>query len=106
MGQMGKFIKQAKKMQAQMEVLQKELSESLIEVEAGGGAVVITIAGDETLHSVKIDPEVVDKDDVEGLEDLILTSVNQAVREAKRFSEEKTKAITGDMPLPGGLGLV
>ncbi|EKD28005.1 MAG: hypothetical protein ACD_79C00466G0003 [uncultured bacterium] len=103
MSGMNKFIKQAKKMQEKMDSLQKELSESLIEVETSGGAIAITISGDEILQTIKIDPAIVDKNDVEGLEDLVLTAVNQALKEAKKFSEEKTKEITGNIQLPGGL---
>jgi len=104
MSKMSKFLKQAKDMQKKMEALQEELATSLIEVEAAGGAVVIEIGGDQVLHSIKIDPGIVDKDDVEGLEDLLLTSFNQALKEAKEFSESKTNEITGGMEMPGGLG--
>ncbi len=103
MANMGKFLKQAKKMQESMDKLQQELDESLIEVEASGGAIVITISGNGSLNSIKIDPEIIDKDDVEGMEDLILTAVNQAINEAKKFSEEKNKEITSGMQLPPGL---
>ena len=103
MANMGKFLKQAKKMQESMDKLQQELDESLIEVEASGVAIVITISGNGSLNSIKIDPEIIDKDDAEGMEDLILTAVNQAINEAKKFSEEKNKEITSGMQLPPGL---
>jgi DNA-binding YbaB/EbfC family protein len=105
MSKMSKFMKQASDMQKKMESLQEELAESLIEVEAAGGAITIEIAGDQTLQRIRINPEIVDKEDVEGLEDLLLTSINQALQEAKTFSDAKTEEITGGMQLPGGLGL-
>lgn len=97
-------MKQAQKVQQRMENIQKELADSLIEVEAGGGAVSITIGGDQVFHTIKIKPEIVDKNDVEGLEDLILTAVNQAVTESKKYADERTKELTGDINLPEGLG--
>jgi DNA-binding YbaB/EbfC family protein len=105
MAKMNKFLKQARDMQKKMADLQEELSDSLIEVEASGGAIVIEIAGDQVLHTIKIDPDIIDKDDVDGLEDLILTAVNLALQESKKFSDAKTNDITGGLELPGGLGL-
>lgn len=102
MNQMGNFLKQAKKMQDKMQQVEKELAESLIEIEAAGGAVSIKISGDGVLNSIRINPEVVDKNDVEGLEDLILTAVNHAIKEAKTFSDEKTKSVTQGLKMPGG----
>ena len=100
MVKMGKFLKQAQKIQSKMEEVQKEIANSLIEVESGGGAVVIQISGDQVLNSIKINPDIVDKEDVEGLEDMILTAVNQAIKEAKAFSDEKSKAVTEGMNFP------
>ena len=102
MNQMGNFVKQAKKMQEKMEQLEKELAESLIEIEAAGGAVIIKISGDVMLNAIKINPDVIDKNDAEGLEDLILTAVNHAIKEAKAFSDEKTKSVTAGLKMPGG----
>ena len=103
MNNMQKFLKQAKKMQDKMQDVEKEIADSVIEVEAAGGAIVINICGDGMLQSIKINPDIVDKNDVEGLEDLVLTAVNSAIREAKDYSDEKTKEVTGDLKMPGGL---
>jgi DNA-binding YbaB/EbfC family protein len=100
---MNKFLKQAKVLQEKMEHVQKEIANSLIEVETGGGAILIQISGDHVLQSLKIKPEVVDPKDIEALEDLILTAVNQALVESKKFAEEKSKEATGNMTLPAGL---
>lgn len=105
MNQLGKMLKQAQKVQEKMKQMEQELSESLIEVETAGGAVVINISGDGMLNSIKINPDVVDKNDVEGLEDLILTAVNHAIGEAKKFSEEKSSSITQGLNLPKGFKL-
>lgn len=99
---MNKFLKQAKKMQEQMDSLSTEMKDALIEVEAGGGAIVINITGEGQIHSIKINPEVVDKNDIESLEDLIITGVNHAINEAKTFYDEKAKSITQGLNLPQG----
>lgn len=102
---MGKFLKQAAAMQQKWDQVQEEISDSIIEVEASGGAIKMEITGDSILHSLKIDPEIIDPEDAEGLEDLILTAVNQAIKEAKEYSEEKTAPLSEGLNLPGGLGL-
>lgn len=103
MNNMQKFLKQAKKMQDKMQDVEKEIADSVIEIEAAGGAIIINISGDGILQSIKINPEIVDKEDVEGLEDVILTAVNSAIKEAKEYSDEKTKEVTGNLQMPGGL---
>ena len=102
MNNMQKFLKQAKKMQDRMQDVEKEIADSVIEIEAAGGAIVINISGDGILQSIKINPDIVDKNDVEGLEDLVLTAVNSAIKEAKDYADEKTKEVTGDIKMPGG----
>ena len=79
-GNMGNLMKQAQKMQRQMEEASKELEEKEVTAAAGGGAVEVTVSGKKEVTKVKIDPEAVDPDDVEMLEDLILTCVNEALR--------------------------
>ena len=74
------IMKEAKKMQADMEKTQVELAEKEFEASAGGGAINVKVTGDKTIKEIKIKPEVVDPEDVEMLEDLILTSVNEALR--------------------------
>lgn len=98
---MNNLMKQAQKMQKQMEEMQASLEEKTIETTSGGGAVKIVISGKKVIQSIKIDPEVVDPDDVEMLEDLILTAVNEAVRQADEMSTREMSKITGG--LGGGL---
>ena len=98
---MNNLMKQAQKMQKQMEEMQASLEEKTIETTSGGGAVKIVISGKKVIQSIKIDLEVVDPDDVEMLEDLILTAVNEAVRQADEMSAREMGKITGG--LGGGL---
>ncbi|MCF7855572.1 MAG: YbaB/EbfC family nucleoid-associated protein [Candidatus Pacebacteria bacterium] len=98
---MGKMLKQAQKMQSQMAEIQKEIAAMEKSFSAGGGVVEAVARGDNTLTSITIKPEAVDPDDVEGLEDLILTAVNGALDEVKQAAEEKMSDITGGMSLPG-----
>ena len=74
------LMKEAKKMQADMEKSQEELSSQEFEATAGGGAVSVKVAGDKTIKEIKLQKDVVDPDDVEMLQDLILTCVNEALR--------------------------
>ncbi len=102
MGQMGKLMKQAQKMQADLARAQEEVTQMEIEYSAGGDAVTIKINGALELVSLKIDPEAVDPDDVETLEDLILTAVNGAVKAIRDKSDERIAKVTGAMGgLPG-----
>ena len=89
-GNMGNLMKQAQKMQRQMEEASKELEEKEVTAAAGGGAVEVTVSGKKEVTKVKIDPEAVDPDDVEMLEDMIMAATNEALRqiEEKRYEEE------------------
>jgi nucleoid-associated protein EbfC len=101
MAGLGKFLKQAQKMQAEMGRVQEELAKREIEASAGGGAVKATARCDGTIASIKIDPKVVDPKDVEMLEDLILGAVTNALATAKKTQEEELGKVTAGMNLPG-----
>ena len=100
-GNMNNMMKQVQKMQQQMQAAQKEIEEKEIEVTSGGGAVKVVVSGRKDLISLKIDPEVVDKDDVEMLEDLIVAAINEAFRKADETSEQEMKKLTGGLNIPG-----
>ena len=100
-GNMNNLMKQAQKMQKQMEDMQKELETKEFEASAGGGAILVKINGKKELTAVNIKPEVVDADDVEMLEDLIMSAVNEALRKVEEESANKMGKLTGGMP--GGL---
>ena len=94
------LMKEAKKMQADMEKSQAELATKEFEASAGGGAVNVKVTGDKTIKEIKIKPEVVDPEDVEMLEDLVLTCVNEALRQV----DSAQAASLGKYNIPG-LGL-
>ena len=97
------MIRQAQKMQEDMEALQADLDAREYEISAGGGVVGVKINGKKEILSVKIDPEVVDPDDVETLEDLIVAAVNEAVKTVENTAAEEMQKITGSLGL-GGMG--
>ena len=100
---MASLMKQAQKMQKQMEDASKELEEKEMTATAGGGVVEITVSGKREVTKVKIDPEAVDPDDVEMLEDLIMAATNEAMRKIDEYSQNTMGKITGG--LGGGMGL-
>lgn len=91
-------MKQIEKMQADMIKLQEELAEKTLETTAGGGAVKVVVNGKQEIVGVTIDPEVVDKDDVEMLQDLIIAAVNEGLRQSKEMSEDAMAQITKKIP--------
>lgn len=100
-GNMNSLMKQAQKLQKQMEETQKELETAEFEASVGGGAVSVKANGKKEVLSIKIKEEVVDPDDVEMLEDLILSAVNEALRNAEEASSNKMGKLTGGMNIPG-----
>ena len=97
---MTNLVKQAQKMQKQMEKKQEELMLKTIDVSSGGGVIKIVITGKKEIKEIKIDPEIVDKDDVESLEDLIISAVNEAVRQADDLFNNEMSKISGGVSLP------
>lgn len=95
------FMRQAKELQAKLAKAQEELEDTILEASAGGGAVTITINGQQKVQSVKISPEAVDSQDVELLEDLILTAMNEAVRKSQELAQERLGSLTGGLKIPG-----
>ena len=100
-GNMNNLMKQAQRMQRQMEESQKELETKEFVAKAGGGAVEATVTGSKELKAIKISPEAVDPDDVEMLQDLIVAAVNEAMGEADKANAEALGKMTGGL---GGLG--
>lgn len=100
-GNMANLMKQAQKMQKDMEKLQAELQEKTVEASAGGGAVSVVASGKKEIKEINIKPEVVDPDDVEMLQDLILAAVNEAIRKADEMVNGEMGKITGG--LGGGM---
>jgi len=98
---MNQMMKQAQKMQKQMAEMQEELANRTLEVSSGGGAVKITINGEKQITALTIAPDVVDPDDVEMLQDLVMTAVNEAIRQIDEAANSQMSKITGGISLPG-----
>ena len=98
---MNAMLKQAQKMQDDITALQKELEERDFSASVGGGAVEITITGKRTVKSLTIKPEVVDTEDVEMLQDLIMSAFNEAINTFEEISEAEMNKITGGVSVPG-----
>jgi len=106
MPNMGQIMKQAQKFQTKMAKLQEELSERIVEASAGGGMVTVVANGGQDVLSISIDPEVVDPDDVEMLQDLIMAAVNDALSKAKAMMNEEMGQLTKGMNIPGMPGMM
>ena len=94
---MNNLMKQAQKMQKQMAEKQEELAERTLEMTSGGGAVKVTINGKREIQELKINPDVVDPDDVEMLEDLIISAMNEALRQVEEMYNNEMGRLTGGM---------
>lgn len=100
-GNMNQMLKQAQKMQEDMATLQEDLESREYSAVSGGGAVSVTVDGKHLIKDIKINPEIVDADDTEMLEDLITVAVNEAISNAAKTAEEEMGAITGGLNMPG-----
>ena len=101
MGNMSAVMKQAQKMQAELAKAQEEVKEMTFEATSGGGMVKVVVTGEMELQSLTIDPEAVDPDDVEMLQDMVLAAVNEALRGMAEKSAERMNQATGGMNIPG-----
>jgi len=101
MPNMGNLLKKAQQLQEKMAKLQEELSEKTVETSAGGGMVTVIATGKQEIASIKIDPEVVNQEDIEMLEDLVLAAVNDALSQAKQMVTEEMSKLTGGVNIPG-----
>ncbi len=101
MGNMNNLMKQARKMQEQVLKMQEELEKKTVEASAGGGVVTVVASGKKEIVEIKINPEVVDPDDIEMLQDLILAATNEALRKADEMVQNEMSKIAGGMGIPG-----
>ena len=101
MSSIGKLMKQAARMQQQMEQVQAELAARTVEATSGGGAVKVVAKCDGSIASIKIDPQAVNPADVQLLEDMILTAANQALSQAGEISKTEMGKVTQGLKLPG-----
>jgi DNA-binding YbaB/EbfC family protein len=103
---MGNLMKQAQQFQNRMAKLQQELEKKTIEATSGGGMVTVVVNGQQELISIKIDPEVVDPEDIDMLQDLVLAAVNDGMARAKKMVNDEMGKLTGGLNLPNIPGLV
>ena len=100
----GNMMKEAQKLQEKMLAMQEEIAKRKVEATAGGGMVTVEANGKQEILSIKIDPEVINKDDAQMLEDLVLAACNEALRKSRELVQQELGKLTGGMKLPG-LGL-
>jgi len=98
---MGNLLKQAQQMQSKISTLQKELEGRELDISAGGGMVKIKINGKQEIIAVSINPECVDSSDIQTLEELVKTAVNQAVKESQEMVSSAMSKVTGGIHIPG-----
>ena len=98
---MNSMIKQAQKMQADMEALQEDLDAREYEIAVGGGVVGVKINGKKEILSIDIKPEIVDPEDIETLQDTLVAAVNQAIKKVEETNSAEMQKITGDINVPG-----
>ena len=101
----GQIAKMAQQMQTQMAQAQAELKETTLEATAGGGAVRVVITGAQEVRLVEIDPSAVDPEEVEMLQDLVMTAVNDAIARSKELERERMASLAGGMGIPGLPGI-
>ena len=101
MGGQNNMMQQLQRMQQQMAEAQEALGSKTVEASAGGGAVTVVMTGHQKLQSITIDPEVVDPEDVEMLQDLIMAAINEAVEASQNLAADEMGSITGGLHIPG-----
>ena len=101
MNQMKNMMKQAQKMQQKMMKLQEELALKTVEASVGGGMVKVVATGSQTIESITLEKEVVDPEDIEMLQDLLLSAVNEALKQSQEMVSSKMGKVTGGMNIPG-----
>ena len=97
----GNMMKEAQKLQAQLEALREEVAKKKVEATAGGGMVTVEASGNQEVVSIKIDREVINPEDAQMLEDLVLAACNEALRKSREMVQAEMGKITGGLRIPG-----
>jgi len=97
----GNIMKEAQKLQQQMAELQEQIGQKKVEATAGGGMVTVEVNGKQEILSIKIDPEVINRDDAQMLEDLVLAACNEALRKSRELVQQELGKLTGGLKIPG-----
>ena len=95
------MLKQAQKMQAKIQAVQDEAAQETVEVTAGGGMVKAVVYGDLRVKSIEIDPEALDPEDIDMLQDTIVAAINEGIADAQAMVEQRMSSVTGGMNIPG-----
>lgn len=98
------MLRQVQKMQQDMEAMQQELEAREYEIKAGGGVCTIKITGKKEVTSIELDPEIVDPDDIETLQDILIAGVNEAIKRVEDTTNQEMSKITGALNIPGLMG--
>jgi nucleoid-associated protein EbfC len=98
---LGNILKQAQEMHGKISQLQEEMANKTVEASAGGGMVNIVMNGKQQVLSIRVDPEVVNREDIDMLQDLMAAAVNEAIRKSQEMMTEEMKKITGGLSIPG-----
>jgi DNA-binding YbaB/EbfC family protein len=98
---MNKFVRQAQELQAKLAKAQQELAEMTVEASSGGGAVKVTMDGQQNIRSVTISPEVITGGDAEMLQDLVMTAVNEAIKKSQELATSRLGSLTNGLKIPG-----
>jgi len=98
---MNKFVRQAQELQAKLAKAQEELGEITVDASSGGGAVKVTIDGQQRVRSVTISPEVTNAEDTEMLQDLVMTAVNEAIKKSQELATSRLGSLTNGLKIPG-----
>jgi DNA-binding YbaB/EbfC family protein len=106
MSKMNKMFKEIQKMQTRMAQVEQELRDKLVEATAGGGVVKVVVNGHQEVKSITIQPDVIDPEDVEMLQDLILAAVNEGLKKSKEMVNQEMGKLTGGLNIPGVPGLM
>jgi DNA-binding YbaB/EbfC family protein len=96
-----RMMQQAQELQARIAKVQKELAEATVEATAGGGAVSVTVTGQQQFKSIKISPEAINPEEAELLEDLVLAAINEAIAKSQELAAERMRKVTGGLKIPG-----
>jgi DNA-binding YbaB/EbfC family protein len=97
----GNLMKEAQRLQQQMQELQEQAAQKKVQATAGGGMVTVEANGRQELVAIKIDPEVINKEDAQMLEDLVLAACNEALRKARELVQQELGKLTGGLKIPG-----
>ena len=95
------ILRQAQQLQAKLAKAQEELGSITVEATSGGGAVKVVIDGHQKIHSVEISPEVIEAGDIELLQDLVMTAVNEAITNSQELVSKRLSSLTGGLNIPG-----